>query len=75
MLDPRIYRASFLPVLLALLVVAFALQDRPRPIGTTIAPDAFVGETARVLLDGLARDFPDRRPGGVGDEALSRRVA
>lgn len=75
MLDPRIYRASFLPVLLALLVVAFALQDRPRPIGTTLAPDAFQGQAAIELLDGLARDFPDRRPGSVGDEQLSRRVA
>jgi hypothetical protein len=75
MLDPRIYRASFLPVLLALLVVAFALQDRPRPIGTTLAPDAFVGRTAAALLDDLAGKYPDRRPGSIGDEALSRRVA
>ncbi|MCW2959205.1 MAG: hypothetical protein JWP18_2008 [Solirubrobacterales bacterium] len=75
MLDPRIYRASFLPVLLALLAVAFALQDRPRPIGTTLAPDAFVGPTAGALLDDLEAAFPDRRPGSVGDEALSRRVA
>ncbi len=75
MLDPRIYRASFLPVLLALLAVAFALQDRPRPIGTTLAPDAFVGQSAGALLDDLARGYPDRRPGSVGDDALARRVA
>jgi hypothetical protein len=75
MLDPRIYRASFLPVLLALLVVAFALQDRPRPIGTTFAPDGFVGRAAGAQLDELARAYPDRRPGSVGDEALARRVA
>lgn len=75
MLDPRIYRASFLPVLLAVLAVAFALQDRPRPIGTTLAPDAFIGQSAGALLSDLARAFPDRRPGSTGDEALSRRVA
>lgn len=75
MLDPRIYRASFLPVLLALLVVAFALQDRPRPIGTTVAPDAFTGRAALTLLDDLAHDYPDRRPGSPDDEALARRVA
>ncbi|WP_354699598.1 hypothetical protein DSM112329_05319 [Paraconexibacter sp. AEG42_29] len=75
MLDPRIYRASFLPVLLALLVVAFALQDRPRPIGSTLAPDAFGGRAAGALLDELAIDFPDRRPGSLDDEALARRVA
>lgn len=75
MLDPRIYRASLVPVLLALLVVAFALQDRPRPIGTTLAPDAFLGREAGVLLDDLASAYPDRRPGSPGDEGLSRRVA
>lgn len=74
MLDPRIYRVSFLPVLLAMLVVAFALQDRPRPIGTTLAPDAFGGRQAGALLDELAQDYPDRRPGSAGDEALARRV-
>ena len=31
MLDPRIYRAALVPVLLALIVGAFSLQDRPRP--------------------------------------------
>lgn len=75
MLDPRIYRASLLPVLLALLVVAFALQDRPRPIGTTSAPDAFTGSAAGPLLDDLALKYPDRRPGSIGDDALARRVA
>jgi hypothetical protein len=34
-LDARIYRAAFLPLLLAVLVAAFSLADRPRPIGTT----------------------------------------
>lgn len=75
MLDPRLYRASLVPVLLALLVVAFALGDRPGPIGTTLAPDAFVGPAASTLLDNLAATYPDRRPGSVGDEALARRVA
>jgi hypothetical protein len=32
MLDLRIYRAAFVPVLFAVLVVAFSLQDRPRPL-------------------------------------------
>ena len=56
MLDPRIYRAALVPVLLALIVGAFSLSDRPRPIGTTLAPDAFDGARARA----------DARPGRVG---------
>jgi len=74
-LDPRIYRAAFVPVLLAVLVAAFSLQDRPRPIGTTLAPDAFQGDRAALMLEDLAIKFPRRRPGDAGDEALARRVA
>ena len=32
MLDLRIYRVAFVPALIALVVVAFSLQSRPRPI-------------------------------------------
>ncbi|WP_372791202.1 hypothetical protein [Paraconexibacter sp.] len=75
MLDPRIYRVAFLPVLLAVLVAAFSLQDRPRPIGTTLAPDAFQGDRAALLLEDLAIKFPRRRPGDAADDQLARRVA
>ena len=78
MLDPRIYRAALIPALLALIVVAFSLRDRPRPVGTTLAPIAFDGERAWRDLqgpEGLASRFPDRRPGGAGDEQLAVHVA
>jgi hypothetical protein len=75
MLDPRIYRAALVPVVLAIIVCAFSLRDRPRPVGTTLAPDAFAGSRAAQELDALAGDFPVRRPGDSGDEALARRVA
>lgn len=75
MLDPRIYRAALVPVLLAVLVAAFSLQDRPRPIGTTLAPDAFSGDAAARLVENLAVTYPRRRPGDAGDEALARRIA
>ncbi|HWI74715.1 MAG TPA: M28 family peptidase [Baekduia sp.] len=75
MLDPRLYRVAFVPVLLALLVAAFSLQDRPRPIGTTLTPEAFDGIRAGQTLDELAQRFPSRRPGSAGDEALAAYVA
>jgi hypothetical protein len=75
MLDPRIYRAALLPVVLAIVVAAFSLENRPRPIGTTLAPDAFVGLDARKQLDTLAARFPDRRPGSPGDDALAAEIA
>ena len=78
MLDPRIYRAALLPVVLALIVCAFSLSNRPRPIGTTLQPDAFSTasqERAMADLDRLASAFPARRPGDSGDAAMAARLA
>lgn len=74
MLDLRIYRAAFVPVILALVVVAFSLQTRPRPITTTLPPDAFDAPRAYRLLDSLAGQYADRRPGSAGDMALAGAV-
>ncbi len=75
MLDPRIFRASLLPVLLVLIVVAFSLEDRPGPLRSAFAQDAFDGERASRLLDGLDRAHPFRRAGSSGDAALAQTVA
>jgi peptidase M28-like protein len=75
MLDPRIYRAALVPILFALIVAAFSLSDRPRPIGTTLEPDAFSAVRANRDLNAWATAFPDRRAGDSGDAALARRLA
>ena len=75
MLDLRIYRIAFVPVLLAVLVAGFSLAERPRGIGTTLAPDAFDGQRAHADLLALDRRFSRRAPGSPGDEALADRVA
>jgi hypothetical protein len=75
MLNGRLYRAAFLPFLFALAVAAFALGSRPTPVTTTLAPDAFEGARAYGELQVLAARFPERRPGGTGDEALASYVA
>jgi hypothetical protein len=74
MLDLRIYRAAFVPVILALVVVAFSLQTRPRPITTALPPDAFAADRAYRLLDDLAERYPARRPGSAGDMELAGAV-
>ena len=74
MLDSRVYRAAFVPVVLAIVVGAFALSERPRPIGTTLAPDAFDGRRAFATLSALSRRYPRTRPGSAGDQALATRV-
>jgi Peptidase family M28 len=75
MLNGRLYRAAFVPFLLALAVAAFSLQGRPTPQTATLAPDAFQGATAFAEVKALAARFPDRRPGSAGDEAFASRIA
>src|SRR4051812_4739821 len=75
MLDARIYRAALVPVLLAVIVCAFSLEDQPSPVGTTLAPDAFSGARATRELDALASAYPRRRAGDAADAALARRLA
>jgi peptidase M28-like protein len=81
-LDVRVYRAAFLPALVALFVAAFSLADRPTPLVSTQATDAFDGERAfggrtpaRNSLLELADSFPNRAPGTAGDSRLADRVA
>jgi hypothetical protein len=75
MLDARIYRAALVPVLLAVIVCAFSLQDQPPPAGTTLAPDAFSGTDANRELQALVTAHPRRRAGDASDAALARRIA
>src|SRR5215207_6746551 len=82
-LDIRVYRAAFLPALVAVFVAAFSLADRPVPARSPIAADAFDAGTAfgddarpqRNSLNELAESFPDRAPGSAGDAGLADRVA
>ncbi len=75
MLNGRLYRVTFVPFLVALGIAAFSLTARPLPLTSTLAPDAFDGQSAFAELKSLSAEFPDRRPGGAGDDALAQRVA
>jgi Peptidase family M28 len=75
MLNGRLYRAAFLPLLFALAIAAFSVSSRPRPLTSTLAPDAFDGARAFADLRALAAEFPNRRPGSSGDEQLATRVS
>jgi hypothetical protein len=78
MSDPRLYRTALVPVLLALVLLAFSLENRPRALTTTVAPDAFTGDRAFDRAygpGGLADRFPERRPGSSGDERLADVIA
>ncbi len=79
MIDPRIYRAALVPVLLAFVLLAFSLENRPQPMRTSLAPDAFQGDRAFERAydsgEGLSDRFADRRPGSDGDNGLAAEVA
>jgi peptidase M28-like protein len=79
MIDPRIYRAALVPVLLAFVLLAFSLENRPQPMRTSVPPDAFQGKRAfdRAYSgpDGLAERYPDRRPGSDADDRMAGDVA
>ena len=47
MSDPRLYRAALVPVLFALVLLAFSLENRPRALTTSLAPDAFAARIGR----------------------------
>ncbi|HVF78950.1 MAG TPA: hypothetical protein VNA28_11695 [Solirubrobacteraceae bacterium] len=79
MIDPRIYRAALIPVLLAFVLLAFSLENRPQPLRTAVPPDAFQRDRAfdRAYGSprGLSDRFSERRPGSAGDNALAAAIA
>lgn len=65
MLDPRLYRAGFLPLLFVLIVVGFSLQQKPGGRVSSLSAQAFDGASALGTLRGLEASGP----------ALAGRVA
>jgi hypothetical protein len=75
-IEPRIYRAAFIPAVLAVVLVMFSLENRPRPVPQGLAADVlFEGREALRELRRIAADAPDRRPGSVTSAALARDLA
>jgi hypothetical protein len=72
MLDHRVYRAAFLPAIVAFFVVPFSLGDAPRPQTTRVAPDAF--SLDRVLGTGSEPEATSLRGFPPGPEALGEVV-
>jgi hypothetical protein len=73
--EPRVYRAAFVPALLALVLTMFSLQSRPRPLPQGLAADVlFDGRVAAAEAGRIVAAAPDRRAGGEGDERTAERV-
>jgi MFS family permease len=75
-IEPRIYRAAFVPALLAVVLTMFSFQTRPRPLPQGLAADVlFDGTQAAQLAARIAAEAPDRRAGSEGDRATAMLVA
>jgi hypothetical protein len=75
-IEARLYRAAFVPALLALVLAMFSLESRPRPLPQGLAADVlFDGDQAAASADRLAAQQPDRRAGTPGDRASASIVA
>lgn len=76
MFEPRVYRAAFVPALLALVLTMFSLQSSPRPLPQGLAADVlFDGRVAAAETGRIVAAAPDRRTGTVGDARTAGRVA
>ena len=76
MIEARVYRAAFIPALLAVVLAMFSFQSRPGPLAQGLAADVlFDGDEAARLAARIATDEPDRRAGEPGDAATAGVVA
>jgi Peptidase family M28 len=74
MIDFRLYRAAFLPALIALVVVAFSLDGVPGPLPKPLAPSLFEPREALTVARQIAAKAPEREPGSEGDAAVADLV-
>lgn len=76
MIEPRVYRAAFVPAALALLLAMFSLESQPPPAEIELAADVlFQGDSAAETAERIARRHPDRAAGTPGDAAVADLVA
>lgn len=76
MIEPRIYRAAFVPALLALVLAMFSLESRPRPLVQSLAADVvFDGSQAVAAARTVLGAADDRRAGTRGNRAAADLVA
>ena len=76
MIEPRIYRAAFLPTVLAVVLAMFSLESRPRPLGQGLPADVvFAGPSAVTTTGAIVGAARDRRAGSPGDRRAAQVVA
>ncbi len=75
LLEPRLYRAAFIPALFALVILMFSLEPRPPAYPPGLQPPPFSGTRVALVADQLQERFGARDAGSRQDEAAARYVA
>src|SRR3712207_1142368 len=74
LIEPRIYRAAFVPAVLAVVLVMFSFEGQPRPLPQGLAADVlFDGRQAAGAARQIVAQARDRRAGTAGDLAVAAR--
>lgn len=74
LLEPRLYRAAFAPALLALIVLAFSLQDPARSVAPELSPPGFSAARATVFANQAVTNYGARESGSIEDARLADLV-
>lgn len=76
MIEPRVYRAAFLPAIVAFVLAMFSLEAQPPGAQIDLAADVlFQGDAAADEAARIVRRERDRGPGTAGNAAVADLVA
>jgi hypothetical protein len=73
--DFRLYRAAFVPALLAVVTMMFSLQGVPDPLEPAVPTSGFEAGPAMAVTREIVATAPDRPPGSEGDNLVADLVA
>ena len=74
MIDPRLYRAAFLPVLAAFVVLMFTIEPVPKPFEQSETTSTFETRDTAAIAREIVELAPQRSPGSEGDDAVADLV-
>jgi hypothetical protein len=75
LLEPRLYRAAFIPAVFALIILMFSLETRPPAYPPGLQPPPFSGTRVALVAEQLLERHGAREAGSKQDQAAARQVA
>lgn len=75
LLEPRLYRAAFIPALFAVVLLMFSLESRPPAFAPGLQPPPFSGARLALVADQLLERYGAREAGSRANAAAAGFVA